>query len=190
MLDFRKSLSEFIVQRSAKYGDAPAWGRLRREKAKIQDHERKVRNMKPAGYWACRNEIVGALLPHWNEPFAEYFDAEKLAAVRDTYDDSLYETCRGDVLASAVKMGNITVHLMMCGVTCKPIFAQDDCHDDFIAVFGLGNLSERRISEIVKTGGSLCIFQRSYYEKYAARPAASAAASSASTRTQQKEDRT
>ena len=136
--------------------------------------------MEPAGYWACHNEIIGALLPHWNEPFAEYFDTGKLAAIRDAYGDGLYETCREDVLASAVKMGNIAVHLMACGVACKPIFARDDCHDDFIAVFGLGSLTERRISEIVKAGGSLCIFQRSSYEKYAAEPTASVAASSAS----------
>lgn len=125
--------------------------------------------MKSAGYWACHNEIIGALLPRWNEPFMEYFDANKLAAIRDAYGDDLYEMCREAVLASAVKMGNITVHLMMCGVTCKPIFARDGCHDDFIAIFGLGNLTEKRISEIVKSGGSLCIFQRSSYEKYAAK---------------------
>ena len=57
--------------------------------------------MKPAGYWACHNEIIGALLPHWNEPFAEYFDTEKLAAIRDAYGTALYRACREDVLASA-----------------------------------------------------------------------------------------
>jgi len=126
--------------------------------------------MKPAGYWPCYGEIIGVLLnkPHWYEPFAEYFDAEKLSAIRATYGADLYKECYTAALAAAVNMGNTLVHLMACGVTCKSIFAVDDCHDDFIAVFGLGNLTEKRILEIIKKNNLLCIFQRSSYEKCAA----------------------
>ena len=122
--------------------------------------------MKPDGYWTCYKEIIGTLLPHWNEPFSEYFDTGKLTAIRNTYGADLYKECHTDALSAATKMGNATVHLMSCGVICKPVFAQDDCHDDFIAVFGLGNLTEKRIAEIVKKNDALCIFQRSCYKKY------------------------
>lgn len=123
--------------------------------------------MKPAGYWPCYNEIIGALRdkPRWYQPFTEYFDVEKLDAIRDAYGADLYEGCHADALAAAIKMGNVLVHLMACGVTCKPVFAEDDCHHDFIAVFGLGNLTERRIAQIVEAAGPLCVFQRSCYGK-------------------------
>lgn len=124
--------------------------------------------MKQAGYWPCYNAVVDALLenPHWYQPFAEYFDIDKLDQVRDTYGVDLYRECRNAVQAAAIRMGNAVVHLSACGVTCKPIFARDDCHEDFIAVFGLGNLTEQRINEIVKRNNTLCIFQRSSYNKY------------------------
>lgn len=123
--------------------------------------------MKPAGYWPCYNEIIGALRdkPRWYQPFAEYFNIEKLDAIRDVYGADLYKECHADALAAAIKMGNVLVHLMACGVTCKPVFAEDDCHHDFIAVFGLGNLTEGRIAKIVKAAGALCVFHRSCYEK-------------------------
>ena len=42
-------------------------------------------NMKTAGYWACRNEIIAAHLaaPHRYEPFTELFDVAQLDAIRD-----------------------------------------------------------------------------------------------------------
>ena len=57
-------------------------------------------NMKPAGYWPCRNEIINAHLiaPHKYEPFTEFFDAEKLAEIRDKYGADLYKECYSDAL--------------------------------------------------------------------------------------------
>lgn len=55
--------------------------------------------MKTAGYWECRNEISAARLPtpHKYEPFTEFFDVDKLDAIRDKYGVDLYRECYADV---------------------------------------------------------------------------------------------
>lgn len=117
--------------------------------------------MKPTGYWSCYSKIIDALLdiPHWYEPFTEYFDVEKLDAIRGTYGADLYKKCHADAQKAAAKMWNVLVHLMAYSVTCKPIFAQDDRHVDFVAVFDVGDLTKSRINEIIKSHNTYCIFQ-------------------------------
>ena len=64
--------------------------------------------MKDAGYWECRNEISAARLPtpHKYEPFTEFFDVDKLDAIRDKYGVDLYRKCLADavceVMAAAI----------------------------------------------------------------------------------------
>lgn len=55
--------------------------------------------MKTVGHWECRNEIIAARLPtpHKYESFTEFFDVDKLDAIRDKYGVDLYRECYADV---------------------------------------------------------------------------------------------
>ena len=117
--------------------------------------------MKPAGYWPCRNEIINAHLsaPHKYEPFTELFDTEKLGEIRSKYGVDLYKECYTDALYEVVEAANVTAHLRLLGVSCKPIFPPDDCHVNYIAVFSLGNVTAPRINEIATKAGLCVLFQ-------------------------------
>lgn len=58
--------------------------------------------MKCAGYLNCYEEIMSAKLdtPKRYEPFMQYFDTEKLAAIRDNYGLDLYKECYADALST------------------------------------------------------------------------------------------
>ena len=100
--------------------------------------------MKTAEYWTCRNEIIRAHLatPCKYEPFADLFRA-----------------CYFDALHEVSEAANVTAHLRLLGVTCKPIFTPDDCHVNYIAVFSLGNATAPRINEIASSAGLCVLFQ-------------------------------
>ena len=117
--------------------------------------------MKSAGYWACRNEIVNAHLdtPHKYEPFTELFDTEKLDEIRDHYGVDLYKECYADALNEVMELANVVTHLRTLGVDCKPIFTEDDCHVNFIAVFALGNTTADRINQLAKKHALNVLFQ-------------------------------
>ena len=117
--------------------------------------------MKSAGYWPCRNEIIKAHLdaPHKYETCVELFDTEKLDAVRDHYVADLYKECYLDALDEVMTMSNVVTHLRMLGVDCKPIFTEDDCHVNFIAVFALGNTNADRINRLAKKHALNVLFQ-------------------------------
>ena len=78
--------------------------------------------MKPTGYWPCHNEIINAHLsaPHKYEPFTELFDTEKLDEIRSKYGADLYKECYTDALYEVVEAANVTAHLRLLGVSCKP----------------------------------------------------------------------
>lgn len=117
--------------------------------------------MKSAGYWPCRHEIIHAHLsqPHKYEPFTELFDTDRLDAIRDHYGATLYRECYADVLGEVMAMSNVVTHLRMLGVDCKPIFAPDECHVNFVAVFSLGNTSADRINRLAKKHTLNVLFQ-------------------------------
>ena len=66
-------------------------------------------NMKAAGYWPCRNEIIAAHLstPHKYEPFTELFDVDQLDAVRDKYGVDLYRECYADALHEVMEAATL-----------------------------------------------------------------------------------
>lgn len=117
--------------------------------------------MKSAGYWPCRNEIINARLsaPHKYEPFTELFNAEQLDSIRDKYGVDLYLECYTDALDEVMTMSNVVTHLQMLGVDCKPIFTEDDCHMNFIAVFALGYTTADRINRLAKKHALNVLFQ-------------------------------
>lgn len=117
--------------------------------------------MKTAEYWTCRNEITRAHLatPCKYEPFADLFDPDQLQAVRDNYAPDLFRACYFDALHEVSEAANVTAHLRLLGVTCKPIFTPDDCHVNYIAVFSLGNATAPRINEIASSAGLCVLFQ-------------------------------
>ena len=117
--------------------------------------------MKTAEYWTCRNESIRAHLatPCKYEPFSDLFDPEQLQAVRDSYTPDLFRACYFDALHEVSEAANVTAHLRLLGVTCKPIFTPDDCHVNYIAVFSLGNATAPRINEIATSAGLCVLFQ-------------------------------
>ena len=72
--------------------------------------------MKDSGYFACKNEIMAARLstPHKYEAFTEFFDVDRLDAIRDEYGADLYRECYADAL-EAVKTENIEIRSHFSG---------------------------------------------------------------------------
>lgn len=63
------------------------------------------------------------------------------------------------------KMEQVAHQLIKSGVVCKAIYGNEP-YNNFIAVFGLGTMTEEEINAVIKSNGLYCIFQRSCYEKY------------------------
>lgn len=87
------------------------------------------------------------------------FDTEKLDEIRSKYGADLYKECYTDALYEVMEAANVTAHLRLLGVSCKPIFTPDDCHVNYIAVFSLGNVTAPRINEIATKAGLCVLFQ-------------------------------
>lgn len=64
------------------------------------------------------------------------------------------------------KMEQVVQQFIEKGVVCKAIYS-DEPYNNFIAVFGLGTMTEEEINTVIKSNGLYCIFQRSCYKKYA-----------------------
>lgn len=117
--------------------------------------------MKPDGYWDCCNDILDCRLPEpWRyQAFTSYFETVGLDDVRDYYGRDLYNLCFWDVQKRVVKMDEVIVELREHGVSCKAIFAPDDCHVDYVAIFNCGELSPAEITKIIQAHDTFNMFQ-------------------------------